>query len=109
MKGAAGGSGREQGVSLSSVSFIPAQNKEPKRQEGREGIFFPSFHSFLNESPPLWHPALYLLESNSLSSTMLTRKPANVASSSVPESQLIIHTVGVCACAKACFHLEGEE
>lgn len=53
--------------------------------------------------------SLYLLESNSLTCTMLTNKPANPASPSAPESQLIIETMDVCACAKPCFHLDMEE
>lgn len=81
---------------------IPAENRGPERQEegGRKRGVNPL--SSLT-------PALYLLESNSLTSAMLTNKPANAASSSAPEFQLIIQTKGVYALAKPHFHLKMDE
>lgn len=77
LKGAAGGSGREQ-QGQAFTRCLSRQRTENQRQEERgrkRGV---------NPLSSLT-PALYLLESNSLTSTMLTNKPANAASPSAPE------------------------
>lgn len=79
LKGTAGGSGKgQQGQSFICVIYT---SREPESQEEREKGRINPLSCLL---------ALYLLESDSLTSIMLPNKPANAAASSAPDPSSLL-------------------